>query len=119
MALEDLGQVLRKRRAWQHHIAAGFLSLQFELALDVRKIPDQVDPLGLLVGFQFPDQAERIDTLEIYVHDDERWMKLGLFQGIVLAFDERDGQPRAFRGFIDFYSEEQVFEYGQDFLGFH
>jgi len=106
VALEDLGQVLRKRRAWQHHIAAGFLSLQFELALDVRKIPDQVDPLGLLVGFQFPDQAERIDTLEIYVHDDERGLRLSLLQRVVFALYERDGEPRPFRGFINFDGEE-------------
>ena len=119
VALEDLGQVLRKRRARHHHIAAGFLRLQFQLALDVRKIPDQVDPLGLLVGLQFPDQAERIDALEIHVDNDERRLSLGLLQHVVLALDESDGQARPFRGFIDFDGEEQVFEHGQDFLGFH
>ena len=106
MALQDLGQVLRKRRPRHHQIAARLLSLQFQLALDVREIPDQVDPLGLLVGFQLADQAERIDSLEIYVQDDERRLKLGLLQHILLALDERDGKPRPFRGFIDFDGEE-------------
>src|SRR5665213_4463371 len=35
VALEDLGQALGKRGTRQHHIAAGFLSLLLQLALDV------------------------------------------------------------------------------------
>ena len=63
MALEDLGQVLRKRRARQDHIAAGFLRLQLQLALDVRKIPQQVDALGVLVCLQLADQVERVHAV--------------------------------------------------------
>jgi hypothetical protein len=84
----------------------------------MRKIPHQVDALGVFVGLQRPDQLERVHAVEIQVHDDERRLVLGLLQNIVLALDEGNGQTRPFRGFVDLDGEEQVFEHGQDFLGF-
>ncbi len=72
-----------------------------------------------LVGLQLADKRERIHALEVDIHDDERRVELGLLQYVMLTLDEGDAQTGAFRGFIDLDGKEQVFEYGQDFLGFH
>ena len=106
MALQELGQVLGKCRARQDHVAACLLSLQLQLALDVRKVSHQVDVPGVLVRLELPDQAERIHALEIQIHNDQRGMMLGLLKDIVLALDEGDAQTCSFGRFVDLDGEE-------------
>ena len=71
MSFEDLRQILGKRRAGHHHVAAGLLRLLFELALHVGKISDEADALHLRVLLQRADEIERPYGVEIQVENNQ------------------------------------------------
>jgi tRNA(fMet)-specific endonuclease VapC len=55
VSLQNLRQVLRKRRARHHHVAPRFLGRLLELALHVREETDQAHALEFRTALEFPD----------------------------------------------------------------
>src|SRR5215469_5522256 len=113
VATQQWRQILRKRRAWHHHIAACFQGLHLQLALHVR---DKADDVGFLLQLvlELRNYCERLATQSVQVDDDERRLIVAVlahaFEDVFVGLYELDLDVKFARGLLDLGEEEQVID---------
>src|SRR5215469_1617985 len=111
VATQQWRQILRKRRAWHHHIASRFQGLHLQLALHVR---DKADDVGLLLQLvlELRNHGERLATQSVQVDDDERRLIVAVLphalEDVFVGLYELDLDVKLSRGLLDLGEEEQV-----------
>ena len=114
---QNLGQVLRERRAGHYDIGAGFLRFLLQLTLHMGKIPDQADVPQIAVALQLCDQLQWLNRIVIEIQDDqERLVLRGFVHNVLLGLDKFGLEPRAFSGIADLHRKQKVVHYSQDLL---
>jgi hypothetical protein len=116
---EQIGKILRERRPRHDRVTPSLLSLDLELALDMREEADDRDGL-LQLGAELGDQRERLDVVVVQVDDDQcgtivlRDIVAGALKDRFGGLDELDLDAELAGGLIDFRQEEQVFDEAED-----
>ena len=117
VAAQDVGQVLRKCGTRHHHVAAGFLGLHLQIALNVRDEAD--DGCGLLeLRAHFGNDRQRLDAVAVQVNHDQRGLFFrvlaGLFRDLFFRLHELDLHVELARHFLNLGQEKEVVNEGVD-----
>src|SRR5208283_297124 len=117
MTAQQLRQVLRKRRARQHHVTAHFVRLLLQVTLYVREESDDRRAL-LQLALQFWDERQRLGIGVVQVEDDQGRLFLAVtlhpLGEFLLVLNELHLDVHLLAGGLDLTQEEQVFDKGED-----
>src|ERR1700687_4395300 len=117
MAAQQLRQILRKCRAWQHHLTSHFVRLLLQVALHVRE--ESYDRRLLLqLALQFRDERQRLGIGIVQVEDDQGRLfyavALHPVGEVFLSLHELDLHIHLAARVLNLAQEEQVFDKRED-----
>ena len=108
MAFEDLGQVLRKSRTRQYHVAADFVGFLLQFALHVGDVTDHADAAQFLAGFSFSMSLSGWTVVVLRSITMTVGCSFGALENLGFRFDDFHRQTGAACGVFDLDRKKQV-----------
>src|SRR5258706_2834771 len=120
MPPQQLWQVLRERRSWQHHIATNLVRLLLQVSLHMRQEADDRRSF-LQLALQLGDQGQRLGVGVVQVKNDERRLSVAIVaepvSEVFFVLHEFDLHVHFPSSFLNLGDEEQILDERKDARG--